>query len=186
MLPLDFFCSVPVCAVSCCSSADWQTKVLEFNLLRASFFFPFFVEPVMNDTMEGRFPFCHNKKFCTDGSDAWRWVRPLTECNCRGKIAASKLGIYHSYQYKQSLTAEVAHKVTLSCTFLTFCKETNSQYDGLLRLLNLMYFLQSQIQWFLFDCTKYSCVWCFADRLCWTWFQVTVRAASHSLDRDRH
>lgn len=174
------FCSVPVCAVSCCSSADWQRKVLEFNLLRASIF-SFFCGASYEWHNGGQVSILSQQKVLYWWSDAWWWVRPLTECNYRSKIAASKLGIFHSYQYKQSLTAEVAHKVTLSWTFLTFCKETNRQYEGLLRPLNLMYFLQSQILWFLFDCTKYSCVWCFADRLCWTWFQVTVRAASHSL-----
>lgn len=52
-------------------------RALNFNLHKSFFFFLhfFFVEPVMNDTMEGRFPFCHNKKrgsksgtnFCVDG-----------------------------------------------------------------------------------------------------------------------
>lgn len=119
MSMFGLFCSVPVCAVSCCSSADWQRKVLEFNLLRASIF-SFFCGASYEWHNGGQVSILSQQKVLYWWSDAWWWVRPLTECNYRSKIAASKLGIYHSYQYKQSLKCRSSTQSHLELNILDF------------------------------------------------------------------
>lgn len=90
------------------------------------FFFHFFFWGVMNDTMEGRFPFCHNKNatnFCVDGlmleGGSGLWSSVTTEAKQRQAKATGARLLCHSYQYEQPLTTEAAHGVTSSWTFLT-------------------------------------------------------------------